>query len=123
MGGREMSDTPKTDFATLLQFKSMQNQIDELTTLLRNAQRERDEAREEVRRIKSESKMEQENTNSYIKFLHKTEQERDWLREQTAKLRDIAEKALDYLEETECKYFSFINQLRAELDQLKKEMK
>lgn len=118
-----MSDTPKTDFATLLQFKSMQNQIDELTTLLRNAQRERDEAREEVRRIKSESKMEQENTNSYIKFLHKTEQERDWLREQTAKLRDIAEKALDYLEETECKYFSFINQLRAELDQLKKEMK
>jgi hypothetical protein len=37
-----------TDFATLLQFKSMQNQIEELTTFLRNAERERDEAREAI---------------------------------------------------------------------------
>jgi len=45
-----MSET--TDFATLLHFKSMQNQIEELTTLLKNAERERDEARAERDQLK-----------------------------------------------------------------------
>ena len=44
-----------------------------LLSALEKAQRERDEARAEVRRLKAESKMERGFTDSYIKLLHKAE--------------------------------------------------
>lgn len=46
------------------------------------ALRERDEARAEVEQLKAQSKLEQEHTNNYIRFLHKAE----------AKLKDVAER-------------------------------
>ena len=100
-----MSDTPKLDFATLLQFESMQNQIEELTTLLRKAERERDEAmeqREEWRITASSLKV------GEIELL-----------KENAKLRDIAERAVDYLNQSYRNGFEDeANELRAELDQL-----
>lgn len=44
--------------------------------------KELDEAQAEVKHLKAESRMEQEHTNNYIRFLHKAE----------AKLKDVAER-------------------------------
>jgi len=93
-----MSET--TDFATLLHFKSMQNQIEELTTLLKNAERERNEWRITASSLKAgESELLKEN----------------------AKLRDIAEMAVNF-GEYRAPYLGYPGptweRLRAELDQL-----
>ncbi len=99
-----MSET--TDFATLLHFKSMQNQIEELTTLLKNAERERNEWRITASSLKAgESELLKEN----------------------AKLRDIAEMAVKNIREArnlsvigDWREIDIIQErLRAELDQLK----
>ncbi len=53
-------------------------------------------------------------------FARKLERERDEAREQNAKLRYIAERAIDYLDKSYRNGFEDeANELRAELDQLK----
>ena len=57
------------------------------------------------------------------KLLADARKERDKAMEQNAKLRDIAERAIDMLEFNAHSNHGTIVQLRAELDQLKKEVK
>jgi hypothetical protein len=47
-----MNDTSQPDFATVLQFESMQNQIEELTKLLRDTEHALHQAREQNAKLR-----------------------------------------------------------------------
>lgn len=75
------SDLRLQGFASALQVKSMMSQIEELTNLLRNVERERDEARVDIAILKQDAQREAEHHDRMVRGLY----------DQNAKLREIAE--------------------------------
>jgi hypothetical protein len=124
-----MSNTPETDaVAEKLNFKvdldfarklerergEANTKLQEVSSKLAEALRERNEARAD---LAAEIKHHWDTT---IKIACKLELEHNELREQNAKLRDIAERAIIPLE---CDGVPWGAKLRAELDQLEEEVK
>jgi len=92
------------------------------TEELARMERERDEAREE---LQTELEMWRDGNilhENYRNELEKAERERDEAREENAKLRDIAERAIEKIEQENWgirQVSEFWKQIRSELDQLK----
>jgi hypothetical protein len=97
---------------------------DQLAYALANALKERDEARELHRKALSEREATEKEVDAMLERSLKAERERDEAREENANLRDIAERAIDYLDQSYRGGFADeASDLRYEFKQLTKESK
>jgi hypothetical protein len=106
-----MNDTPETDGAEII-FSPLEGDAWVPASISRKLERERDEAREKYDTLAVENMLE----------VNKLCKERDEAREQNAKLRDIAERAVERIEQENwgiTEVADFWKQLRTELDRLK----
>jgi hypothetical protein len=109
-----MRGTPETDAFRDSQFTDRVDEMEKLYDLAEKLERERDETRAD---LAAEIK---HHWDTIIKIACKLELEHNELREQNAKLRDIAERILLNCETL---HLNIIKLHRAELDQLKEEVK